>query len=236
MFLNKVYEDHDAIKNDNKNLELFLNIFSNIFKKPTTFKISKQLKRVKRIKVYKYQKLKQSKLKLKTGIFKYIIGIKKTSTNLYYNVTKTNGRVITSDTKNRILSKAIDPTQNPNTKKTDLDYLLKAIQDETKNKIKKSFPTILHVQNFKQYIIKKILKNLFPFCNIKALIITNTNPHNGCRPPKIKTNRRLRFSKQSKNTKVVMTKNYRKIKNRKNPNIIYIPRKIKKEWLSGLKR
>jgi hypothetical protein len=236
MFLNKVYGDNDAIKNNNKNLELFLKIFSNIFKKPTTFKISKQLKHVKKVKVYKYQKLKQSKLKLKTGIFKYMIGIKKTSTNLYYNVTKTNGRVITSDTKNRVLSKAIDPTQNPNTKKTDLDYVLKAIQHETKHKIKKFFPTLLHVQNFKQYIIKKILKSLLPFYNIKALIITNTNPHNGCRPPKIKTNRRLKFSKQYKNTKVVMTKNYRKIKNRKNPNIIYIPRKIKKKWLSGLKR
>lgn len=236
MFLNKIYKSQDTIENSDKNIELFLKVFDKIFKKPLTFKASKQLKRIKKVKVYKYQKLKQSKLKLKTQMFKYIIGLRKTSTNLYYSVTKIDGKVIISNTKNRILSKQVDPTQNPNTRKTDLYYVLKAIKRETRHKMVRSFPTILHVQNFKQYFIKKILRDLLKFCYIKALIVTNTNPHNGCRPPKIKTNKKLKFSKHYKKTKVVMTKNYTKIRNNKNPNIIYIPQKIEKEWLSGLKR
>jgi hypothetical protein len=234
MFLNKIYKEKNTLENTNKNIEFFLKVFDTIFKKPVTFKTSKQLKNKKKIRVYKYQKLKQSKLK--TEMFKYIIGIKKTSTNLYYNVAKIDGKILMSNTKNRILSKLVDPTQSPNTRKTDLYYVLKAIKHETKRKMKRSFPTILHVQNFKQYFIKRILKNLRRFCNIKALIITNTNPHNGCRPPKIKTNTKQRFSKHYRKIKVVMTKNSKKIRNIKNPNIIYIPQKIKKEWLSGLKR
>ena len=151
-------------------------------------------------------------------------------------MAKINGEVIVSNTKNRILAEVIDPTQNPNTRKSDLYYMIKAIKRETKNKMKRSFPCVLQIQNFRRYVIKTIYKDLKRFCNIKAVVVTNTNPHNGCRPPKIKTNTKLRFSRHFRKIKVIMTKNYTEIHNRKNPNIIYIPRKLKKEWLRGLKR
>lgn len=246
MFLNKIYKNKTTLDTTNKKIEHFLKVFNKTFKKPKISKAFKHLKRLKRRKVYKYLKLKQSKLKLKTGIFRYVIGLKKTSTNLYYNVAKIDGKVVLYNTKNRVLAKFIEPTQNPNTRKSDLYYMLKAIKHETRNKMRRnslSFPCLLHVQNFKRYVVKEILKKLSRFCNIRALIITNTNPHNGCRPPKIKTNTKLRFSTNYKKTKVVITDNFkyrkmqrRKMQHRKNPNIIYIPRKIKKEWLSGLKR
>ena len=236
MFLNKICKNEDTIENNSRNIELILKVFSKTFRRPKTSKIAKQLRRLRKIKVYKYQKLKQSELKLKTNIFKYIIGLRKTSTNIYYNVAKINGEVIVSNTKNRILAEVIDPTQNPNTRKSDLYYMIKAIKRETKNKMKRSFPCVLQIQNFRRYVIKTIYKDLKRFCNIKAVVVTNTNPHNGCRPPKIKTNTKLRFSRHFRKIKVIMTKNYTEIHNRKNPNIIYIPRKLKKEWLRGLKR
>jgi hypothetical protein len=225
MFLNKIYENQRTIKNNYKHIELFLGLLESTFKKPAPFKTTKKIKHFRKIKIYKYQKLKQSRLRLKrkAEIFRYVIGLKKTSTNLYYSVTKINGEVILSNTKNRILSKIVDPTQNPNTRKTDLYYLLKALRRETKRKMKRAFSTILYVQNFRRYYIKKILRNLSRFCNIKALVVTNANPHNGCRPPKIKTNTKLRFRNRTIQKKIVIIKNDKKKRKRrnKNPNIIY---------------
>lgn len=143
--------------------------------------------------VYQYDKLENTESdSLDTEIFEYVIGIKTTPTNLFYHATHMNGNIITSNTQNKILSKLRAFKINSNAM-TGLHHLLVALINETRNKIEESSPIILHLHDFKDHNVYQILQTLSEFYNIRAVVLTNTNPHNGCRPPKIKTKQSLTF-------------------------------------------
>ena len=68
---------------------------------------------------------------------------------------------------------------------------------------------MLHLHDFKDYESTLILNTLTSQhkINIRAVVLTNTNPHNGCRPPKIKTKTRLNFQHSPKKIYQGFTKN-----------------------------
>jgi hypothetical protein len=143
--------------------------------------------------VYKYNKFENAESdNLDAEIFEYVIGIKTTPTNLLYHATHMNGNIITSNTQNKILSELRGFKINSNAM-TGLHHLLLALINETKNKIAESSPIILHLHDFKDHNVFQILHTLSEYYNIRAVVLTHTNPHNGCRPPKIKTKQSLVF-------------------------------------------
>lgn len=152
-----------------------------------------QLKHLENMEVYQYNKFENAESdNLDAEIFEYVIGIKTTPTNLLYHATHMNGNIITSNTQNKILSELRTFKINSNAM-TGLHHLLLALINETKNKIAESSPIILHLHDFKDHNVYQILHTLSEYYNIKAVVLTHTNPHNGCRPPKIKTKQSLTF-------------------------------------------
>ena len=152
-----------------------------------------QLKHLESMEVYQYHKLEHTESdNLDTEIFEHVIGIKTTPTNLLYHATHMNGNIITSNTQNKILSELQGFKINSNAM-TGLHHLLLALINETKHKIAENSPIMLHLHDFKDHTVYKILHTLSDFYNIRAVVLTHTNPHNGCRPPKIKTSRPLMF-------------------------------------------
>jgi hypothetical protein len=127
-------------------------------------------------------------------VFKYIIGIKKTSTNILYQATYMNGKTILANTKSRIVSQLSNNKIDSNSV-TGLNQLVLSLMNEIKKNLTKNSPIVLHLHNFKDYESSLIIKSLAIYnqINVQAVVLTNTNPHNGCRPSKIKTNARLNF-------------------------------------------
>ena len=152
-----------------------------------------QLKHLENMEVYQYNKFENAESdNLDAEIFEYVIGIKTTPTNLLYHATHMNGDIITSNTQNKILSELRAFKINSNAM-TGLHHLLLALINETKNKIAESSPIILHLHDFKDHNVFQILHTLSEYYNIRAVVLTHTNPHNGCRPPKVKTKQSLVF-------------------------------------------
>jgi SLT domain-containing protein len=127
-------------------------------------------------------------------VFKYIIGIKKTSTNLFYQVTYMDGKTILANTKSKIVTQLSNNKIDSNSV-TGLNQIILSLINEIKKTLTKNSPMVLHLHNFKDYESSQIIKRLAIYnqINVQAVVLTNTNPHNGCRPSKIKTNARLNF-------------------------------------------
>ena len=152
-----------------------------------------QLRHLENMEVYQYNKFENAESdNLDAEIFEYVIGIKTTPTNFLYHATHMNGDIITSNTQNKIFSELRAFKINSNAM-TGLHHLLLALINETKNKIAESAPIILHLHDFKDHNVFQILHTLSEYYNIRAVVLTHTNPHNGCRPPKIKTKQSLVF-------------------------------------------
>jgi hypothetical protein len=148
-------------------------------------------------KIYKFINETENKLhlnKINLVQFKYIIGIKKTSTNLLYHATHMNGEIIVANTKSKIVTQLNTYKINSNSV-TGLNQIILSLINEIKYKLTKKSPVVLHLHDFKDYESRRIIKTLSikHKINIKAVVLTNTNPHNGCRPPKIKTKTYINF-------------------------------------------
>lgn len=196
MFLSKLIKtpsDRSIVKN----IELDFERLENTLNNSTAFMEFHELKNLKKI---KYSKIEEIELKKNKHIkmFKYIIDVRITSTNISYHATHIDGKIIASKTKNQILPVELQTLKmKPNTIKTNLYYLLKALRKEIKKKIKYKSPIIIHIYDFRKQHIKQIIKNLSSYYEIKAIVLTNNNPHNGCRPSKIRTKSRLKFNQIS---------------------------------------
>ena len=170
-----------------------------------------ELTPLKNMKVYSFTNKIQNILELEDPnlvIFKYIIGIKKTPTNLLYHATHMNGEIIVANTKNKILSK-LETYKIDSNSVTGLNQLILNLINEIKKTVTKDSPVMLHLHDFKDYESTLILNTLATQhkINIRAVVLTNTNPHNGCRPPKIKTKTRLNFQHSPKKIYQGFTKN-----------------------------
>lgn len=161
-----------------------------------------ELTPLKNMKAYLFANKIQNNLELEDPnlvLFKYIIGIKKTPTNLLYHATHMNGEIIVANTKNKILSK-LETYKIDSNSVTGLNQLILNLINEIKKTVTKDSPVMLHLHDFKDYESTLILNTLASQhkINIRAVVLTNTNPHNGCRPPKIKTKTRLNFQHSPK--------------------------------------
>lgn len=170
-----------------------------------------ELTPLKNMKAYLFTNKIQNNLELEDPnlvIFKYIIGIKKTPTNLLYHATHMNGEIIVANTKNNILSK-LETDKIGSNSVTGLNQLILNLINEIKKTVTKDSPVMLHLHDFKDYESTLILNTLATQhkINIRAVVLTNTNPHNGCRPPKIKTKTRLSFLHAPKKIYQGFTKN-----------------------------
>jgi hypothetical protein len=163
------------------------------------------------MKAYFFTNETRNKLELEDPnlvIFKYVIGIKKTPTNLLYHATHTNGEIIIANTKNKILSK-LETYKIDSNSLTGLNQLILSLINEIKESVTKNSPVVLHLHDFKEYESTQILNilSIQHNINIRAVVLTNANPHNGCRPPKIKTKTRLNFKHTPKKIYRGFTKN-----------------------------
>lgn len=170
-----------------------------------------ELTPLKNMKAYLFANKIQNNLELEDPnlvLFKYIIGIKKTPTNLLYHATHMNGEIIVANTKNKILSK-LETYKIDSNSVTGLNQLILNLINEIKKTVTKDSPVMLHLHDFKDYESTLILNTLTSQhkINIRAVVLTNTNPHNGCRPPKIKTKTRLNFQHSPKKIYQGFTKN-----------------------------
>lgn len=170
-----------------------------------------ELTPLKNMKAYLFANKIQNNLELEDPnlvLFKYIIGIKKTPTNLLYHATHMNGEIIVANTKNKILSK-LETYKIDSNSVTGLNQLILNLINEIKKTVTKDSPVMLHLHDFKDYESTLILNTLASQhkINIRAVVLTNTNPHNGCRPPKIKTKTRLNFQHSPKKIYQGFTKN-----------------------------
>lgn len=192
MFLNKLTKIYPTLPIIEGTL-ISLDVLENTLNFNTELIAFHQLKHLENMEVYQYHKLEYTKSSnLNTEIFEHVIGIKTTPTNLFYHATHMNGNIITSNTQNKILSELQDFKINSNAM-TGLHHLLLALINETKYKMTESSPIMLHLHDFKDHNVFKILHTLSDFYNIRAVVLTFTNPHNGCRPPKMKTKQQLMF-------------------------------------------
>lgn len=192
MFLNKLTKIYPTLSIVEGTL-LSFDVLENTLNLNTELIAFHQLTHLESMEVYQYSKLEHAESdSLDTEIFEHVIGVKMTPTNMLYHATHMNGNIITSNTQNKILSELQAFKINSNTM-TGLNHLLLALINETKHKIAESSPTILHLHDFKDHHVFQILHILSGFYNIKAVVLTHTNPHNGCRPPKIKTRQHLMF-------------------------------------------
>ena len=170
-----------------------------------------ELTPLKNMKAYLFANKIQNNLELENPnlvLFKYIIGIKKTPTNLLYHATHMNGEIIVANTKNKILSK-LETYKIDSNSVTGLNQLILNLINEIKKTVTKDSPVMLHLHDFKDYESTLILNTLASQhkINIRAVVLTTTNPHNGCRPPKIKTKTRLNFQHSPKKIYQGFTKN-----------------------------
>jgi hypothetical protein len=119
-----------------------------------------------------------------------------------------NGEIIVANTKNKILSK-LETYKIDSNSVTGLNQLILNLINEIKKTVTKDSPVMLHLHDFKDYESTLILNTLTSQhkINIRAVVLTNTNPHNGCRPPKIKTKTRLNFQHSPKKIYQGFTKN-----------------------------
>jgi len=149
---------------------------------------------LKNLVVYKYRNiLKKTTSNLPhINLFDYIIGIKNTPTNFMYHTAKTNGEVIIANTQNKIIT-ALQLSNISSNSLIGLNHLLLALINNTKDKIPMKSSIILHLQDFKESNVHIIIKTLSEFYEIKTVVLTNRNPHNGCRPSKIKINKSTTF-------------------------------------------
>lgn len=157
----------------------------------------KVIETLKKCSVYRYINEESEVLNLdeiNLIVFKYIIGIKKTSTNLFYQVTYMDGKTILANTKSKIVTQLSNNKIDSNSV-TGLNQIILSLINEIKKTLTKNSPIVLHLHNFKDYESSQIIKRLAIYnqINVQAVVLTNTNPHNGCRPSKIKTNARLNF-------------------------------------------
>ena len=170
-----------------------------------------ELTPLKNMKAYLFANKIQNNLELEDPnlvLFKYIIGIKKTPTNLLYHATHMNGEINVPNTKNKILYK-LETYKIDSNSVTGLNQLILNLINEIKKTVTKDSPVMLHLHDFKDYESTLILNTLASQhkINIRAVVLTNTNPHNGCRPPKIKTKTRLNFQHSPKKIYQGFTKN-----------------------------
>jgi hypothetical protein len=126
---------------------------------------------------------------LESVMLSYIIGIKLTSTNIIYHVSDMKGQIIVANTQNRILAELHTMKKESNSNSiTGLTHTLQALSNEAQTKIRSDKEQIvLHLRDFPEKNVRHIAETLAESLNIRVILLTNSNPHNGCRPSKIKT-------------------------------------------------
>jgi hypothetical protein len=190
MFLSKLIKEN-SIGSLIENVELSVDLLENTLNENIEFMELEQSEEPENFEVYKYVTEDNEDIEM----FEYIVGIKITATNLSYHVTHMNGEIITSSTKSQILpeSERLTFKRSPSAVRTSLNYLLQALINGSYNEMASTSSIVLHLHDFRQPQIKQVYKTLSQHFNIKSIVTTSTNPHNGCRPSKIKTKHTLRF-------------------------------------------
>jgi len=110
----------------------------------------------------------------------YIINIRLTNTNTLLNVTDPKGNTLFSTTTGSIKLEGKQKTAQPSA----LLLLIKTLQK--KAKVLGMLPIAIHFYNTKLYyetLAIQVLKQNFFILSIKSY---NLQPHNGCRPKKLK--------------------------------------------------
>ena len=156
-------------------------------------------KNLSKIYYYKYLIEKMKKLKLtenslnENNFVNFVIGISINRTKIILYLTDVKGKVIYFNT-----SGLLNLTKKQKRKKIVVIFkLLKILLFKYKN-LTNSKAIALHFKNLDKRIVLNILFFIRKYLkNIKIIKITNNQPHNGCRPKKIKRNkkRKIKFLK-----------------------------------------
>jgi ribosomal protein S11 len=156
----------------------YINIFLNFNSLITNFKL---YNKKNNIFLNTSKNTKSSLLKTNISIFVYVITIQFSSTNT---------RIYLSDIEGNIKKNYSAGSSNLQGKQKIKRYvafiaILKQLLIETKFFYK--VPIVLHLKNItKNFPIKRIIKLLKNNFTIVSIISFNSNPHNGCRPKKLK--------------------------------------------------
>ena len=156
-------------------------------------------KNLSKIYYYKYLIEKMKKLKLtenslnENNFVNFVIGISINRTKIILYLTDVKGKVIYFNT-----SGLLNLTKKQKRKKIVVIFkLLKILLFKYKN-LTNSKAIALHFKNLDKRTVLNILFFIRKYLkNIKIIKITNNQPHNGCRPKKIKRNkkRKIKFLK-----------------------------------------
>lgn len=180
------------IQNDKKinqaNLHQILKIKILIEKLKNKTFFLKQVKESKKLKSLRLSLSTNKSLDVQKSFVKYIIGISLLRTNTIVYVTDIKGRLKFLCSAGTINLSGKQKIKKPLV----LINLLKALT--TKVKFIGSEPVALHLKNFNEYyelFTLNILKTKF---FIKIIRNYNVQPHNGCRPKKLKRTKRKKIS------------------------------------------
>jgi hypothetical protein len=71
---------------------------------------------------------------------------------------------------------------------TGLTHMLQALSNETQTKIlSEKEQIVLNLRDFPEINVRHIAETLAESLNVSGILLTNSNPHNQCRPSKVKT-------------------------------------------------
>lgn len=152
----------------------------------------KKMKKNKIIKNLRFNLLKKNQqfLNFKSNnLIKYIMGISIYATNLVIYLSDIKGKI-------KFFCTAGSLGLNKKEKKKKVAVLIKLVKAMI-FKIKfvsKNDLIALHLRNFNEKLGTFILSFLIKYYNIETIKINNNQPHNGCRPRKLKRKRRRKLN------------------------------------------
>jgi hypothetical protein len=122
-------------------------------------------------------------------LIKYIIGISMYNTNTILYLSDIKGTI-------KFFCSAGSLKMNKKQKTKKVSVLIKLIKFMLPkiNFVSKTDLVALHLKNFNKHLSLFVLNFLFKYRNIGMLKISNNQPHNGCRPRKIKRKKRQRLN------------------------------------------
>ena len=133
-----------------------------------------------KIKINKNSKFNRKISKFNQGLVTYIINVVLSSTNTFVSVIDLKGNVLISISAGSLNLTKFQKRIQPMALLSVFKVLL------PKAKFLKNQPVALHFKNVKRFHESFFLKSLKNKLYIKSFQSYNLNPHNGCRPKKIK--------------------------------------------------
>ena len=164
----------------------------------TVKKVQSKILFLKKLKSYK--KLKNLRLLLSKNylfksknLIKYIIGISVSSSMIIIYVSNINGNI-----KFFCTAGSLGIKKKKKNKLAVLIKLIKVMMFKVKF-ISKQDTIALHIINCNEYLSKFITSFLAKLYNIEMIKMVNNQPHNGCRPKKVKRKKRRKLSFSRRN-------------------------------------